>query len=55
MESQSGIRFETFEFEADAWEFLYDNGFIARLNNHHEFDQADGRWAVLIPGDVSLS
>lgn len=45
------IRFETFEFEADAWEFVYDSGFVARLNNHHEFDHPDGRWAVLIPGD----
>ncbi len=51
MQNQSDIKFETFEFEADAWEFLYNNGFIARLSNHHEFDHLDGRWAVLIPGD----
>lgn len=45
------IEFVTFELEADAWDYLYENGFVARLSNHREFDRADGTWAVLIPGD----
>jgi hypothetical protein len=49
--SDNDIRFETFEFEADAWSFLYENGFVARLANHREFDHPDGRWAVVLPGD----
>lgn len=44
------VTFETFELEADAWDFLYDGGFVARLDNHREFDHTDGRYAVLIPG-----
>jgi len=45
------VVFENFDFEADAWEFLYDGGWVACLDNHRKFDHPDGRHAVLIPGD----
>lgn len=51
MTAREDFRFEAFVFEADAWDFLYDSGFVARLTNHREFDHPDGRWAVVIPGD----
>lgn len=50
--AEDEIHFETFEFEADAWSYLYENGFVARLDNIRTFDHRDGRWAVLIPGDA---
>jgi hypothetical protein len=51
--SHDDVQFETFEFEADAWAFLYESGFVARLDNHREFDHPDGRWAVVIPATMT--
>lgn len=40
-------RWEEFEFAADAWQWLDDNGFRQSLTDHRSFVHVDGRTAML--------
>lgn len=42
-----GPRWKEFEFAADAWQWLDDNGFVQSTANHLSFEHADGRTAML--------
>lgn len=50
--SSTDPTFYLFELEADAWDFVYDQGFVATLDDHRSFEHPDGRRAVIIPGDA---
>ncbi|MFC6281149.1 hypothetical protein [Polaromonas aquatica] len=43
----SDIHWEEFEFAADAWQWLDDNGFRQSMKDHLSFVHADGRTAML--------
>lgn len=43
-----GLLWEEFEFAADAWQWLDDNGFVQSLLDHLQFSHPDGRTATLI-------
>ena len=42
---------EEFEFAADAWQWLDDNGFKQSLTDHRTFVHVDGRTAMLFLPD----
>lgn len=46
-----GLHWEEFEFAADAWQWLDDNGFIQSLSDHLKFIHPDGRTAILFLPD----
>lgn len=47
MSMSLGPRWEEFEFAADAWQWLDDNGFRQSTENHLFFKHSDGRTAML--------